>query len=63
MRLPQISGWMWLAWMLMFGVMETIALANGFSGDTLTENILRTIPGWIVYAALGWSLWHFRKAR
>lgn len=64
MKLPTVSGWWWLAWVGVFGVLEAIAIANGWeSRDTLTHNILRTIPGWIIYATLGWFLWHFRKAR
>lgn len=60
MRVPDLA---WAAWVVVGLVLEGIALTNGLVGDTLTENILRSLPGWAIYAALGWLLWHFRKAR
>ena len=60
MRVP---GWAWIVWALGGVVLEVLALANGLTGDTLTENILIALPGWVIYSLLGYGLWHFRKAR
>lgn len=64
MKLPRVSGWLWVVWAGSFFVLEGLALANGpANGDTLTENILTVLPGFVIYSGLGWLLWHFRKAR
>ncbi len=64
MNLPKVSGWFWVIWALVGVALESLAVANGWhNGDTLTENILGFIPGWLIYAFLGWLLWHFRRAR
>lgn len=53
----------WAAWVVAGLVLEGLALANGIAGDTLTENILTLVPGWLIYMGLGWLLWHFRGAK
>jgi len=49
----------WLVWAGLGVLLEAIALANGPPGDTLTETILSHIPAWLVFAGLGWALYHF----
>lgn len=62
--MPEVPRWVWALWAAAFVVLEGMALLNGpHNGDTLTENILLVLPGWVIYAALGWLLWHFRKAK
>ena len=64
MRLPQISGRVWFTYLLIGLVLEAVAVFNGLStGDTISEIVERTFPGWIVYTFLGWLVWHFRKMR
>ena len=60
MRVP---GWAWVIWAMGGLVLEVLALANGLTGDSLTENILIALPGWLLYSLLGWLAWHFRRAR
>ncbi len=59
----KIPTWVWALYLLIGLTLEAFALMNGWAGDTATEVILRTAPGWMIYAVLGWLLWHFRKAR
>lgn len=46
-----MSGWTWawLAWGLMFAVIEGMALTNSRSGDTLSEHAW----AWLGYSATG----------
>lgn len=60
MRVP---AKLWMGWVVAGLVLEGLALGNGLAGDTLTENILTLLPGWVIYMALGWLLWHFRGAK
>jgi len=49
----------WLAWVLAFVVLETIALFNKAPNDTLTQTIVSYVPGWALFAGIGWGAWHF----
>ena len=60
MRVP---GWAWLIWAMGGFVLEVLALANGLTGDTLSENILIALPRRLIYSLLGWLAWHLRKAK
>lgn len=59
----KVPAKLWLVWAAVGLFLEGVALGNGLGGDTLTETILLTFPGWIIYGLLGWLLWHFRGAR
>lgn len=55
----------WLAWGLMFAVIEGLALANRDDGDTLSEHV-REWQSWggsfvtaSILALLGWLAYHF----
>lgn len=65
--------WAWLAWGLIFAVIEGMALANSREGDTLSEHVwaflgysegIRTPTGWtrlrrfLVLAFLAWLSVH-----
>lgn len=64
MRLPQVPMWAWAAYFGLGLVLEGLALANGLAtGDTATEVIYSTLPGWLVYMGIGWLAWHFRGMR
>ncbi len=64
MSLPKLPRFTWLVYLVVGLVLEGWAVANGWhNGDTATEVILHTFPGWMIYAGLGWLLWHFRRAR
>ncbi len=64
MSLPKLPRHTWLVYFIIGLGLEGWAVANGWrNGDTATETILATIPGWVIYAVLGWLMWHFRRAR
>ncbi|MCW2881920.1 MAG: hypothetical protein JWQ95_6020 [Sphaerisporangium sp.] len=43
--MPHVPAWAWIAWAVaslgVFAALETVALANRRTGDTLSENIRR----------------------
>lgn len=49
----------WILWGIIGVAMELFALFNGVPNDTLTGTITSAVPGWMVYAGLGWLGWHF----
>ena len=63
-----VFSWLWIGWLLLFGVVETIALRNRRKGDTLSENLralfhTNTVAGrfvWIAFLSLlfGWLVVH-----
>lgn len=55
----RIHPFVWLAWALAFVVLETIAMLNKAPNDTLTQTIVSYVPGWALFSAIGWGLWHF----
>jgi hypothetical protein len=59
----KVPGWAWLVYLLLGLSLEALALANHVGGDTATEVILRTFPGWLLFMGIGWLIFHFRKAR
>ncbi len=36
-------SWLWLAWIIMFCVVEFLAITNGVPGDTLSEQVWKLI--------------------
>ena len=50
---------LWLIWAIIFVVLETVALLNDTPNDTLTQTIVTYVPGWAVFAGIGWFIWHF----
>ena len=60
-----LEGWLWLAWLLSFGVLETIALLTEHSQGTMTLTffIEHHIPRDFLAMLLGWLTWHFLIAK
>ncbi len=59
MRVPV---WAWIVWALLGIGLELLALSNVDAGDTLTDTIVKLIPGWLLFMFLGWAAWHFTAA-
>lgn len=54
------EGYAWIAWIVAFGVLETIGLLkSGHSGMTLTFFIETYVPKPIIAAFIGWMSYHF----
>ncbi len=58
----KIPTWAWLIWAVLGLALEGVALVNGVANDTLTETIVRSIPGWLVFMGVGWLCWHFLQS-
>lgn len=46
MALNKKYTWAWIAWVLLFGVIEYAALKDKREGDTLTEHVRQLIGTW-----------------
>lgn len=61
----EINAWWWVAWAMIFVVLETIAIFNRRKGDTLSENLKKLLGifpdrQWKVIGiviVLGFSVW------
>lgn len=55
----KVPRWAWVAWAILFFVLEAVALVNGIANDTLTETIHHSVPGWLFFMFVGWAVYHF----
>ncbi len=55
------EGYAWIAWMVTFVVLETIALVRKLRGGTMTLTYFTEhhVPRWMLAAFLGWLSFHF----
>jgi hypothetical protein len=55
----KVPVWAWLAWVLMFLVLESISIIDAAPNDSLTQTVLHHVPGLVIVAFLGWLSVHF----
>jgi hypothetical protein len=55
------EGWAWIAWLVAFGILESIGLFSR-NGMTLTFFIQHHLPKWVLSCLLGWMFYHFISA-
>jgi hypothetical protein len=53
------EAWAWAAWLVAFGVLETIGLVKHKDAMTLTFFIQHHFAKWILALLLGWLQFHF----
>lgn len=52
----------WIGWALAFGFFEWRGLQHPNDGvPTLTETVHKWVPGWLVFAGIGWLAFHFAQ--
>lgn len=55
----KVSPWAWVAWGVMFLVLEGIGVFDAAPNDTLTQTTLHYIPAGIIAGFLAWLTVHF----
>lgn len=56
------EGYAWIAWLLTFGILESIALIKKRDVMTLTYFTEHHFPRWFLAGFLGWLTYHFLVA-
>jgi hypothetical protein len=50
---------LWLSWVVMFIVLESIGIAQRWGATSLTRLTLSIVPKWVLAMGLGWLTYHF----
>jgi len=53
------SGWAWVAWLGLFGILEYLGYEQFRGGTTLTYFIEHHVPKFVLAMFCGWFIWHF----
>jgi hypothetical protein len=53
------EAYCWIAWLVAFGILESIGLAKRADAMTLTFFIQHHFPRWCLAGLLGWMTYHF----
>jgi hypothetical protein len=49
----------WGFWVVLFGVLEGIGIAQKWHSTSLTRLTLAIVPKWVLAMGLGWLAYHF----